>query len=56
MRKVRFNCQSCETKTDIIVWEANIPEEEVEIKFCPICSSSKEDFEIYSMFDDLDDE
>jgi len=47
MKKKRINCQSCETKTDIIVWEANMPEEEVELSFCPVCSAHIDDFDMY---------
>lgn len=46
MRKKRINCLSCETKTDIIIWEANIDEEDIEINYCPICSTLIEDFDM----------
>ena len=47
MKKTRINCLSCETKTDIIIWEANIPEEEVEVIYCPVCSAEKEELDHY---------
>ena len=53
MRKKRINCLSCEVKTDIIVWEANVPEDEVDIAYCPICSVEVMD---YSDFDSDDDD
>jgi uncharacterized protein CbrC (UPF0167 family) len=52
MKKKRINCQSCETKTDIIVWESNIPEDEVEFNYCPVCSADLEDFDSYATEDE----
>lgn len=53
MKKKRINCLSCEVKTDVIVWEANIPEEDVEVIYCPVCSVEV-DFDSYSDMDDED--
>jgi len=47
MKKQRINCFSCETKTDIIVWESNRPEEEVELNYCPVCSAALDDHDCY---------
>lgn len=56
MYKKTINCLSCETKCDIIVRESNF-EEELEIKFCPICSTSMSDFEdLKSVLDDIESE
>lgn len=53
MRKKRINCMSCEVKTDVIVWEANVPEDQVEVIYCPVCSVEIMD---YSEFGDNEDE
>jgi len=56
MKKERIHCLACETKTDIIVWEANIPEDEVEFSYCPVCSASVEDFDWMQKNIPLDEE
>ena len=38
MHRKSINCQSCETRCDVIVRQSNY-EEEIEVEYCPICSA-----------------
>jgi hypothetical protein len=48
MIKKSINCFSCEVKCDIIVRQSNYEEDEdIEVQYCPICSASIEDNELF---------
>jgi hypothetical protein len=44
MYKKTINCLSCEVKCDIIVRQTNY-EDEIEVEYCPFCSTSIDDLE-----------
>jgi len=43
MIRKRINCLSCESKLDVIIRESNFDEEDVEVNYCPVCSTEIED-------------
>ena len=52
MKKQTINCRSCEVKCDVIIRHSNYDNDEIEIEFCPICSSSLEDNTLLDYQDD----
>jgi uncharacterized protein CbrC (UPF0167 family) len=55
MIKKTINCPSCETRSDIIIRHTNLPDDEVEVTYCPVCSSEVSDFDNYSLSDGWDE-
>lgn len=46
LNKHTINCRACEVRVDVIVRQANYDEvEEVEVNYCPVCSTPIEDYE-----------
>lgn len=43
MLKKTINCRSCEVKCDVIVRQSNFDEDEVEVTYCPFCSTDISD-------------
>ena len=54
MIKKRINCMSCETRCDVIITQSNFDDEEVNVRYCPVCSTDQDD-DIASLFDDLEE-
>jgi len=52
MKRKTLDCLSCETKSDIIVRYSNYEDDEVEILYCPICSTEVIELDDYGMNDD----
>jgi uncharacterized protein CbrC (UPF0167 family) len=47
MIKKIVNCPSCETRSDVIIRQSNLPEEEVIVSYCPVCSSEIDEYDNY---------
>lgn len=47
MQKKTINCTSCETKCDIIIRHSNYEDDDIEVTYCPCCSASIEDNDLY---------
>jgi len=43
MIKKSIKCMSCETRCDIIITQSNFEDEEIEVKYCPVCSCDIDD-------------
>ena len=42
MIKKRLICMSCETRCDVIITHSNFEDDDIEIKYCPACSTDIE--------------
>lgn len=54
MKRKTLDCLSCETKTDVVVRYSNFEDDDVEVIYCPVCSSEVIDLDEYGMSDDND--
>ena len=54
MIKKRINCMSCETRCDVIITQSNFDDEEINVRYCPVCSTDQDD-DIAALFDDLEE-